>query len=321
MGGKSQQVPVWLHGLAVLTAVATFFLIVAGALVVGNEAGLAVPDWPLSYGMWMPPMEGGIFYEHGHRMVATFVGFLMTLLALALWWKEPRRGVRRLALVAWLAVVAQGLLGGITVLYLLPKPISVSHACLAQTFFCLTLTLALLTSRVWNAPAVPLFDGASPQLRHLCAAATAAVFVQLVLGATLRHKAIGLTPHLIGAALVSFFVGWLVVRARANWAGAKGERLGGLRRLVMAAGFLLIVQVGLGIGSYYIREGAPHTHGATQQVVQPQFAVVLLTTAHVATGALLLGLCWVLTMLAYQPVLGAFRRTASLAGGLEKTWA
>ncbi|OFW27102.1 MAG: hypothetical protein A3H27_15670 [Acidobacteria bacterium RIFCSPLOWO2_02_FULL_59_13] len=314
MGGKSEQVPVWLHSLAVLTAVATFFLIVAGALVVGNEAGLSVPDWPLSYGMWMPPMEGGIFYEHGHRMIATFVGFLMTLLALALWWKEPRRWVRRLALVAWLAVVAQGVLGGITVLYLLPKPISVSHACLAQTFFCLTLTLALLTSRFWNTPAMPLFDDTTPQFRHLCAAATAAVFLQLVLGATLRHKAIGLTPHLIGAALVSFFVGWLVVRARAKWAG-------GLRRLVLAAGFLLIVQVGLGIGSYFIREGAPHTHGATHQVVQPQLPVVLLTTAHVAAGALLLGLCWVLTMLASRPVLGAVGKTASLARGLEKTWA
>ncbi|MBI4465329.1 MAG: COX15/CtaA family protein [Acidobacteria bacterium] len=305
---KLQSGPIWLHGLAVLTAGATFLLLIAGALVVGNEAGLAVPDWPLSYGTWMPPMEGGIFYEHGHRMVATFVGFLMTVLALALWWKEPRRWVRRLGLIAWLAVVAQGILGGITVLYLLPKPISVSHACLAQTFFCLTLTLALLTSPAWSASAMPLLDDATPRFRHLCAVATAAVFVQLILGATLRHKAIGLTPHLAGAGVVSVLVGWVLWRAVKKWPAPKT-----LKILSLAAGVLLILQLALGYESYLLRV-------ATQEAVQPQFSVVLATTAHVAVGALLLGICWVMTMLAYRPAWKT-AEAASLAGSLEKIWA
>src|SRR4051812_21888726 len=99
---------VWLHRFAVLVAFSTFLLIVAGALVTGNEAGLSVPDWPLSYGTWMPPMIGGIFYEHGHRMIATLVGFLTTVLAIWLLKKESRRSVRKLGLIALATVIAQG---------------------------------------------------------------------------------------------------------------------------------------------------------------------------------------------------------------------
>lgn len=125
---------VWLHRFAVLVAFSTFLLIIAGALVTGNEAGLSVPDWPLSYGTWMPPMVGGIFYEHGHRMIATLVGFLTTVLAIWLLRKESSSSARKLGLIALAAVIAQGVLGGITVLFFLPTVISVMHACLAQAF-------------------------------------------------------------------------------------------------------------------------------------------------------------------------------------------
>ena len=127
-----------------LTAAGTLFLLLAGALVVGTRSSLSVPDWPLSFGKVMPPMVGGVFYEHGHRMVATTVGFLMTVLAIWLWRSEPRAWVRRLGYIGLVAVILQGILGGITVLYLLPAPISISHACLAQIFFCIALTLALV---------------------------------------------------------------------------------------------------------------------------------------------------------------------------------
>src|SRR5687768_2266488 len=129
----------WRHRFAVATVAATLALIFIGGLVTSTGSGLAVPDWPLSYGMLMPPMVGGVFYEHGHRMAATFVGFLTTILAVWTSRSEPRAGVRRLAWAALLAVIAQGLLGGLTVKFLLPRPVSVTHACLAQAFFCMVI--------------------------------------------------------------------------------------------------------------------------------------------------------------------------------------
>ena len=142
-----------LHRLAVLTAGTTFCLIIAGALVVGNGAGLAVPDWPLSFGTYMPPMVGGVFYEHGHRLIAATVGLLTVALAVWLGRTEPRRWVRALGWIGVTAVLVQAILGGITVLYRLPTPVVVFHACLAQLFFCVTLSLAVFTGRSWNLPA------------------------------------------------------------------------------------------------------------------------------------------------------------------------
>src|SRR5512135_3097391 len=140
----------WLHRFAVFTACCTFLLVIAGGLVTSTGSGLSVPDWPLSYGRLMPPMVGGIFYEHGHRMVATTVGILTVILAVWLARREPRAWVRRLGYGAVAAVVAQGVLGGLTVLFLLPTAVSVAHACLAQTFLCIAVTLAVVTSPRWR---------------------------------------------------------------------------------------------------------------------------------------------------------------------------
>ncbi len=182
----------WLHRFSVFTAGATLFLIFAGGLVTSTGSGLAVPDWPLSYGMIFPPMVGGIFYEHGHRMVATFVGFLTTVLAIWLWKQERRRWLRYLGIVALAAVVLQGVLGGLTVLYLLPTPISVTHACLAQTFFCLTVGIALFTSPGWWKSPPPLAERGGVRLKRLAAMTTAVIYVQLILGALMRHTEAGL---------------------------------------------------------------------------------------------------------------------------------
>src|SRR6187455_1295157 len=120
--------PVWLRRFTKLVAASTLFLIFAGAMVTSTGSGLAVPDWPLSYGMLFPPMVGGIFYEHGHRMIAGGVGILIAILAFWLLRAEPRRWVRRLGVAAGLAVIAQALLGGLTVILLLPDAVSISHA-------------------------------------------------------------------------------------------------------------------------------------------------------------------------------------------------
>ena len=126
----------WLHRFATLVAVCTLLLIFIGGLVTSTGSGLAVPDWPLSYGQVFPEMVGGVAYEHGHRMAAATVGLLTVVLALWLWNREPRKWVQRLGVGALITVVCQGILGGITVLFLLPTAVSVSHAALAQIFLC-----------------------------------------------------------------------------------------------------------------------------------------------------------------------------------------
>ena len=140
---------------AALVAVSTALLIFAGGLVTSTGSGLSVPDWPNTYGwfMWAFPMSkmvGGIFYEHAHRLIASTVGFLIVILAIWLGRAEPRRWVRRLGYIALGTVIAQGVLGGITVLWYLPDAISIAHASLAQILFCLTVTIALVVSPGWK---------------------------------------------------------------------------------------------------------------------------------------------------------------------------
>ncbi len=180
-----------LHRFACLVAAATFCLLIAGGLVTSTGSGLAVPDWPLSYGTFFPEMVGGVFYEHGHRMIAGTVALLTLALAVALQWREPRRGVRILGWVAVGAVLLQAILGGITVLWLLPTPVSVAHACLGQIFFCLIATIALVTSPSWR-EGVSAADAPPPASRAVFLATAGALFVQLVLGAWMRHDGAGL---------------------------------------------------------------------------------------------------------------------------------
>ncbi|HEY6510185.1 MAG TPA: COX15/CtaA family protein [Vicinamibacterales bacterium] len=187
-----------LHAFALLVAASTALLIFAGGLVTSTGSGLSVPDWPNSYGWFMFtfPVEnwvGGIFYEHSHRLIASTVGFLILVMAFVLWRWEGRLWVRRLGYVALAAVVTQGMLGGITVLWYLPDPISIAHASLAQLVFCMTATIALATSSGWRrgydeAGGVP----DDPTLRLVATSTTALVYLQIIVGATMRHTDAGL---------------------------------------------------------------------------------------------------------------------------------
>lgn len=298
-----------LHRFVVVTAATTFFLIIAGGLVTSTDSGLAVPDWPLSYGQLMPPMVGGIFYEHGHRMVATFVGFLTTVMAFWLWRKDERKGVRRLGWIALLAVITQGILGGITVLLLLPTWVSVSHATLAQTFFSLTIVLALMTSRLWKADDTETVAAAG-RTRLWVILAAGAIWIQLILGALMRHSASGLAipdfpmsyghwlPPMNGADMASLNdyrltyydlppiditqiwihfahrVGAVVVTAIVLGCVIhilRNYKLPRLRETAIILGLLLLVQFLLGALTVWTGKG------------------VQIATAHVAVGALLLG--------------------------------
>ncbi|MGZ4808982.1 MAG: COX15/CtaA family protein [Thermoanaerobaculia bacterium] len=181
-----EPTPVWLRRFSKLVAASTLFLIFAGAMVTSTGSGLAVPDWPLSYGMLMPPMIGGIFYEHGHRMIAATVGLLTVIQALWLWRREPKRRVRMLGFLAVGAVIAQGVLGGLTVIFLLPHAISVAHAGLAEIFFCLNVSIAVMTSKWWSSARKP--SVAPPT----SAALVAIVYAQILIGAVMRHLQAGL---------------------------------------------------------------------------------------------------------------------------------
>jgi cytochrome c oxidase assembly protein subunit 15 len=188
-----------LHRFAKFLAGCTVLLVLAGSLVTSTGSGLSVPDWPTTYGTNMftfPPSKwvGGIFYEHGHRLIASSVGFLTIVLAVWLWFAEPRRWVRWLGVSALATVIAQGVLGGLTVLFFLPPAVSTAHAGLAEIFFCLVVSIALFTSPSWIAAHRPRADEAAPDrtVVRLATATTALVYGQILLGATMRHTGAGL---------------------------------------------------------------------------------------------------------------------------------
>ncbi|MFZ4621099.1 MAG: COX15/CtaA family protein [Bacteroidota bacterium] len=187
-----------LHRFALLTAVSTFLLIFVGGLVTSTGSGLSVPDWPTTYGqnMFTFPIDqwvGGIKYEHGHRLFASLVGFLTVILTVWVALKEERRWVKWLTFYALGAVILQGILGGLTVLFLLPTAISVSHGMLAQTFFCAVSTIALVTSKWWIDQKDSIGSEKNKFLQNISIITALMVFIQLALGAILRHTYSGLS--------------------------------------------------------------------------------------------------------------------------------
>ena len=292
---------IWLHRYAVFTATCTGLLVFAGGLVTSTDSGLSVPDWPLSYGMLMPPMVGNVRFEHGHRMVATFVGMLTVILAIWLQRREPRPVVKRLGWFALLTVVAQGLLGGLTVLLLLPTQVSVAHACLGQTFFCLVVSVALLTSPGWRrevSNAVPASTNRpAVDLRTLTLWMTAVVYVQLFLGAWMRHSGAGLAipdfPLAYGGILPPFGIAGVpihfahrlvgfAVAILAIWVAVRTFRAySDVPAFAKPAGLLVtlvLVQIVLGAFTIWTGKG------------------VLPTTFHVLNGAVILATSLVLTL-------------------------
>jgi heme a synthase len=292
-----------LNRFAILVACATFFLIIAGALVTSNDAGLATPDWPLSNGQFFPKMVGNLFWEHGHRMVATTVGILTIALAVYIRVKEKREWVWKLGLFALIAVIAQGLLGALTVKLMLPLPVSTAHATLAQLFFCTTVSLAVFTSRSWM-EAQPLREEKETlPLRHMCAAALVTIFLQLILGATLRHSATWdkhLPTELILAHIGGAFAVTLALGSAALTTLRRHKDEAFLTRPAVAALSLLVVQLFLGIAAYLTRLASP----SDPQPLNPMIAI---TVAHVACGALVFVSTIVLTLRTFRVLPAAER--------------
>jgi cytochrome c oxidase assembly protein subunit 15 len=289
-----------LHRFTVFLAICTLFLVMAGASVTSNQAGLSVPDWPLSYGQVMPEMKGGVFYEHGHRMIASAVGFLTVILAIWLWRTEERKWLKALGWASLVAVIVQGVLGGMTVLFLLPKPVSIAHACLAQVFFCTTVAMALFTSPGWRRGPVPVEDQGWPSFRSLAIVTPVLVLLQIALGAGYRHRAFGILPHVIGAVIIGAIILMFAVFVLLQF-----PKHDALRRSALMLASITLVQVLLGIATYLARLNSLHA-------VTPDLAMIVSTIAHVGFGALTMAAT---VLLAIQVLRHVKSRTSEVVPG------
>jgi heme a synthase len=294
----SAETPKWLRRFTKLVAFSTLFLIFAGAMVTSTDSGLAVPDWPNTYGEFMftfplSKMVGGIFYEHGHRLIASTVGFLCIIQAVWLQRREPKRFVRTLGWISLAAVIVQGILGGLTVRFLLPTAISVSHAALAEVFFCINVAIAFFTSE-WFLQLQRVEKGDAPVA--LTTSFAGIVFLQIVAGALMRHLGAGLAipdwPLSFGRVIPDFatkeiaanFIhrtGGIVVFALVIALAVRMLRYHANHPLRVLINFLLtVVAAQVLLGGYVIWSGKqPH-----------------ITSLHVALGASTLALSLILAL-------------------------
>ncbi|MBI4352350.1 MAG: COX15/CtaA family protein [Candidatus Omnitrophica bacterium] len=279
-----------LHRYCWFLTVSTFALLVAGGLVTSTGSGLSVPDWPLSYGRFFPPMIGGIRFEHTHRVLAGFVGVLTFILVILLSCFEKRRWVRLFGLLALASVAAQAVLGGMTVIHLLPMALSVMHACLGQTFFALVVLLTLFTSREWQESCpTAVSNDVRQSVQRLFAAASFFVYAQLVLGALIRHgEGRGVPYHLVAAFLIIFHL--LLVTLKISKDPAVQSKL---LKPVIFLGFLAIVQIFAGLGAFLFTQILPKTD-------MPGKWKVFFATFHQTNGALILALVFLLTLRSFR---------------------
>src|ERR1700674_4444736 len=278
------------HRFAVFLAICTFILLIAGALVTSKEAALSVPDWPLSYGTLTPPMVGGIVYEHTHRVIAAVVGLLTIVLAVLLWRKDQRRWVRNLGFAAIGAVIAQGVLGGLTVLLYLHYGMPVAHACLAQIFFGTVVSIAVFTSRWWISELPQIEDRGSPSIHTIATLNAAVIFLQVVLGAGFRHQDIPVWPHVAGAMVVLGTVTWTAATLRKRFRQSK--EISKARTLLHA---IFGLQFLLGFLAWWSRL-------STANAPQPMPVMVTFTVIHTVVGALLFALSVVVVLICYRLV-------------------
>jgi cytochrome c oxidase assembly protein subunit 15 len=317
--GRTPASLVALHRFAVVAAGATFVLVFAGGLVTSTGSAMAVPSWPLDAGHLIPQQWGaGVLFEWGHRAIAGTVSILTLTLALWVWMVEQRAWVRFTALAAFGLVVVQAVLGGITVLLNLPLAVAVAHAMTGQAFFCLMVAIALFTNPRWETTAAPVarVSGRSP-LTPLAAATTVVIYVQIIVGALMRHMHAGLAipdfplafgrlvppmfsvpiavnfAHRCGAVVVTVMVLWTVARALRQYGHEPS-----LRRPALGLLVLLATQIGLGAATILSRRA------------------VIPTTSHVAVGAAVLATCLALALRAWH-----FERAARAAGISENAGA
>jgi heme a synthase len=273
------------HRYAVFVVCWTILLFVAGALVTSRDAALSVPTWP---GPVMPPMVGGVLYEHSHRMIAGALGVFTLVLAIVVWTKEKRSWLRWFSAIAVGGVVVQAILGGQVVLRLLHYWLPVLHACFAQIVFAAVLSIAVFTSKWWVSERPQLEDSGSPSIHSVALLNAAVIYLQVILGAGFRHKEIPIWPHMVGALLVLGVVIWTAVALR--------KRFGQSRELSRARVMLHAIfgtQFLLGLGAYWSRL-------TTADAPQPMPLMVTLTVVHTVLGAILFAFSILIVLLCYR---------------------
>lgn len=288
-----------LHRFSIVLAVSVFLLIVAGALVTSNNAGLAVPDWPTSFGSLykIPPMVGGVKFEHGHRMLAELIGLLTVIFAIWTQLRDSRKWMKQLGWFAVVLVIIQGIFGGVTVKWHLPWYTSTIHGILAQSFFALTVLFTVFNGRRW----METEPTATPQknsfdLRQLSWLAIGVIYMQLFFGAAFRHSAtwkfsaasawvFPFQFHVYGAILATIVLFWVCMRALTAYPQIKPVR--GMAIAILA---LLIAQLAFGLTSYFMRELGG------RDAIAPTAGMIHVTVTHVAVGALLLAHCFMLAV-------------------------
>ena len=307
VSSSQSAVSPWPHRWAVVLACATFPLVWVGGLVTTTDAGMAVPDWPSTYGynMFLYPWQSwlaapwDLFVEHGHRLLGAAVGMLTIGLVAALWWRDDRRWIRQLGIVALLLVIFQGVLGGMRVL-LDERTLAMLHGCTGPLFFALAVALVVFTSRTWRDSSSSFQGGArggGAQVRTLAVVTATLVYLQLLLGAVVRHVPVAAEPtvfaaavkfHLAMAAVLTFHVGWLV------WSVMRSCRsVRPLAALAWLLAGLMIVQLLLGAGTWVVKYSVPYW--AREWLSPGGFTVQAdgwlqthVITAHVAVGSLML---------------------------------
>jgi cytochrome c oxidase assembly protein subunit 15 len=261
-------------------------------VVTSTGSALAVPDWPTTFGynMVLYPlsgMVGGILYEHSHRLLGALVGLLTIILTLWLWLKEPRLWLRWLGSLALATVILQGILGGLRVV-LLAHTLAIVHACVAQAFFALLVSITFFTSSMRPEPSVEYRTEPLTRLRRLCLLTTAVIYLQIVFGAILRHTGARLDAHFVLAALVALLV---IVLNTSIW--RHHDEADVVVHPMMLLSGLLLAQLSLGLGAYLV----PYTPMAA---LATSGLRVSLTTTHLAVGSLLLATSLVLTLRTYR---------------------
>ncbi len=288
------------YGFTILTALTTVILLAWGAFVTSINAGLAVPDWPSSFNSYDPfnPWPEWwkltpVLAEHGHRLLGALTGTFTLILAIWTCLRDPRRWMKVVAVGALALVSFQGVLGGMRVV-LLSLDLAVVHACVAQIYFVLIVGMALFTSRTWleaEFGSIPSTD--VPKLRQFTLLTAGLLYVQIILGALLRHPGTGIDPllaglHIAGAVVVSTALILLFAFVRRRFRHA---RIGFPAALLILP--LLTVQVVLGVTAYLVTID-------DAGFLEPSNLQVVVSTVHMVTGALLMGASSILVFEAFR---------------------
>jgi cytochrome c oxidase assembly protein subunit 15 len=294
------------HRFSVFVVCWTVFLFVAGALVTSNDAALAVPDWPLSFHRYFPTMTGGVFYEHGHRMVAGGLAIFTLILAIAIWVKEERRWLRWFAAIAVGGVVVQAILGGQVVIQLLHYWLPVIHACFAQIVFAAVLSIAVFTSKWWVSERPQIEDAGSPSIHAVAIVNAAVIYLQVIFGAGFRHQYLPIWPHMAGALLVLGVVIWTAVVLRKRFGNS--PELSKARVLLHA---IVGTQILLGLAAYWSRL-------TTVDAPQPMPVMIWLTVIHTVFGAILFAFSVLIVLLCYRIIPRRGQQHATTQASLGK---